>query len=62
MCSSDSDLLCALEVEVQEDVLKLVPKGEGREAYASSATLTVPGHVATHRLRTEGGKHTDGVC
>lgn len=33
-------------------------KGEGEEAYTSSAALTVPGHVTIHRLRTEGGKHT----
>lgn len=25
-----------------------------KEAYTSSAALTVPGHVSTHRLRTEG--------
>lgn len=31
-------------------------KEKGREAYRSSAALTVPGHVSTHRLRTEGGK------
>lgn len=33
-------------------------KEKGKEAYTSSAALTVPGHVSTHRLRTEGGKHT----
>lgn len=33
-------------------------KEKGEEAYASSAALTVPGHVTTHRLGTEGGEHT----
>lgn len=33
-------------------------KEKGKEAYTSSAALTVPGHVSNHRLRTEGGKHT----
>lgn len=33
-------------------------KERGKEAYTSSAALTVPRHVTTHRLRTEGGKHT----
>ena len=44
-------------------------KEKGREAYTSSAALTVPGNVTTHRLRTEGGKYTSkfvlenyGVC
>lgn len=37
-------------------------KEKGKEAYASSAALTVPGHVTTHRLRTEGGKTHQQVC
>lgn len=36
-------------------------KEKGEEAYPSSAALTVPGHVSTHRLKTEGGEHT-GRC
>lgn len=62
MWSSDSDLLSASDVEDKRMCSNtrgcVVPKGEGKEAYTSSAALTVPGHVTIHRLRTEGGKHT----
>lgn len=50
-----SELLSVFIFKQVESLLRCQPflqtlKEKGEEAYTSSAALTVPGHVSTHRL------------